>query len=161
MKKNHQISIGWIGVAAIFLLFSAASVHAAGTIFEVTKDGSKQEVEKMLAANKNLVNARNELGSTPLHVAAGVPDPEIAKLLVAKGADVNAKDKSNTTPMHISAYTGKKELVEFFLSKGADAYAKDFKGETPRDFAEHSLNKEIKDILVMWMLKHPQPAKKK
>lgn len=161
MKKNHQINRSWIGAAAIFLLCTIGSAHATDTIFEVAKDGNKQALEKMLAADKNLVNARNELGSTPLHVAAGVPDPEIAKLLVAKGADVNAKDKSSTTPLHISAFTGKKVLVEFFLSKGADAYAKDFKGETPRDYAEHALNQEIKNILVMWMLKHPQPAKKK
>lgn len=161
MKKNHEINRGWIGAAAIFLLFASASIHAAGTIFDVVRDGNKPEVEKMLTANKNLINARNELGSTPLHIAANNPDPEIAKLLVSKGADVNAKDKNSTTPMHISAYTGKKELVEFFLSKGADAYALDFKGETPRDFAGHALNHEIKHLLVMWMLKHPQPAKKK
>lgn len=161
MKKNHEINWNWIGAAAIFLLCATGTAHATGTIFDAARDGSKQEVEKMLAANKNLVNIRNELGSTPLHVAAGNPNSEIAKLLVVKGADVNAKDKNGTTPLHISAYTGKKGLVEFFLSKGADAYAQDFKGETPRDFAEHSLNQEIKNILVMWMLKHPQPAKKK
>lgn len=161
MKKNTVTNRSRIGAAAIFLLCAIGNAHAVGTIFDAAKDGSKQEVEKMLAANKTLVNARNELGSTPLHVAAGNPNAEIAKLLVAMGADVNARDKNSTTPIHISAYTGKKELVEFFLSKGADAYAKDFKGETPRDFAEHALNQEIKNILVMWMLKHPQPAKKK
>ncbi|MDD5241606.1 MAG: ankyrin repeat domain-containing protein [Sulfuricella sp.] len=161
MKKNHALNRNLIGAAAIFLFCIAGSAHAAGTIFEASRDGSKQEVEKMLAANKTLINARNELGSTPLHIAASNPDLEIAKLLVAKGANINAKDNNGVTPLHIAAFTGKKELVEFFLSKGADAYAKDFKNETPHDKASHSLSHEIEGILTMWMLKHPQPAKKK
>lgn len=156
MNKSHKI----IGVA-IFMLSAIGSSHAAGTIFEASRDGTPRDVEKMLAADKNLINARTELGSTPLHIAASSANPEIAKLLVAKGANVNAKDNNGTTPLHIAAYTGKKELVEFFLSKGADAYAKDFKDETPRDKAHLSLSHEIKGILTLWMLKNPQPAKKK
>lgn len=148
-----------IGIA-IFLLSIMGNSYAAGTIFEAARDGAVQEVEKILTANKNLINARTELGSTPLHIAASSSNPGIAKLLIARGADVNAKDSNDTTPLHIAAYTGKKELVEFFLSKGADAYAKDFKNETPRDKAHHSLNHEIKGILAVWMLKNPQPAKK-
>lgn len=161
MKSSHKI----IGVA-IFLLSAIGNAHAAGTIFEASRDGTPREVEKMLAADKNLINARTELGSTPLHIAATSSNPEIAKLLVARGANVNATDNNatdnnGTTPLHIAAYAGKKELVEFFLGKGADAYAKDFKNETPRDKAHHSLSHEIKGILTLWMLKNPQLTKKK
>lgn len=156
MNRSHKI----IGVA-IFLLSMTGNALAAGTIFEAARDGTPQEVEKMLAADKNLVNARTELGSTPLHIAATRSNPEIAKLLVAKGADINARDNNGSIPLHIAAYTGKKELVEFFLGKGADAYAKDFKNETPKDKAHHSLSREIEGILAVWMLKNPQPAKKK
>jgi ankyrin repeat protein len=156
MNRSHKI----IGVA-IFLLSMTGNALAAGTIFEAARDGTPQEVEKMLAANKSLVNARTELGSTPLHIAATRSNPEIAKLLVAKGADINARDNNGSIPLHIAAYTGKKELVEFFLGKGADAYAKDFKNETPKDKAHHSLSHEIEGILAVWMLKNPQPAKKK
>jgi ankyrin repeat protein len=156
MKRSNEI----IGIV-IFLLSAIGNSHAAGTIFEAARDGTPQEVEKMLAANKNLINVRTELGSTPLHIAATSANPEIAKLLVARGANVNARDNNDTTPLHIAAYTGRKEQVEFLLRKGADAYAKDFKNETPRDKAHHSLNHEIKGILAVWMLKNPQPAKKK
>jgi len=156
MNRSNKI----IGVA-IFLMSVIGNSYAASTIFEAARDGTPQEVEKMLAANKNLINARTELGSTPLHIAATSSNPEIAKLLVARGANVNARDNNGTTPLHIAAYTGRKELVEFFLSKGADAYAKDFKNETPHDKAHHSLSHEIEGILAVWMLKNPQSAKKK
>lgn len=161
MKRSNKPNLNRISATAIFLLSLMGNSYAAGTIFDVSRDGTAQEVEKMLAANKNLVNARTELGSTPLHLAATNSNPEVAKLLVAKGADINAKDNNNDTPLHLAAFTGKKELVEFFLAHGADAYAKDFKGETPRDKAYHSLSHDIQGILVLWMLKNPPQTKKK
>ncbi|MDD5329670.1 MAG: ankyrin repeat domain-containing protein [Sulfuricella sp.] len=148
-------------LAAALLLLGMIGAANAVTIFDASRDGTAQEVGKMLAANKNLLATRSELGSTPLHMAATNSDPEVAKLLVAKGANVNAKDNNSATPLHLAAFTGKKELVEFFLAHGADAYAKDWKGQTPRDYAHHSLNNEIRGILAMWMLKNPQPANKK
>lgn len=155
MNKSTKI-IGII-VALFGLIGNAA---AAGTIFEIARDGSPSEMEKILNADKKLINARTELGSTPLHIAATSANPEIARLLIARGANVNARDNNDTTPLHIAAFTGKKELVEFFLSKGADPYAKDFKNETPRDKAHHSLSREIEGILAVWMLKNQQSNKK-
>lgn len=148
-------------VACFALLSAIGSAHAAGNIFDTARTGTPQEVEKLLAANKTVIDARTELGSTPLHLAATNSNPEVAKLLVSKGANINARDNNGTTPLHLAAYTGKKELVEFFLSKGADAYARDFKNETPRDKAERALSHEIQHVLTMWMLKNPPPAKKK
>lgn len=161
MKIPDTFFNNWLYLPALLLLSATGNANAANDIFDTARSGTVQEAEKMLAANKNLVNTRTELGSTPLHLASTISNPEMAKLLVAKGADINAKDKNGETPLHLAAYTGKKELVEFFLSKGADAYAKDFKNETPRDKAHHSLSHEIVGILAVWMLKNPQPAKKK
>ncbi len=161
MKKPCTFSNHWLSLSALLILSLMGSAHAASDIFDAARSGAVQEAEKMLAANKSLINARTELGSSPLHIAASSSNPEIAKLLVARGADINARDNNGTTPLHIAAYTGKKELVEFFLSKGADAYARDFKNETPRDKAHLSLSQDIKGILTLWMLKNPQPVKKK
>ncbi len=161
MKKPYKFCRNWCSLAAFLLLSMTGSANAASDIFDTARSGTVQEAEKMISANKGLVNARTELGSTPLHLAATRSNPEMAKLLVTKGADINAKDHNGQTPLHLAAYTGKKELVEFFLSKGADAYAKDFKNETPRDKAYISLSHEIQGILAVWMLKNPQPAKKK
>jgi ankyrin repeat protein len=38
------------------------------------------------------VNAKEEVGWTPLHYAAAMSHKAIAELILAKGADVNAKD---------------------------------------------------------------------
>lgn len=160
MERHRKLSRNWLGAIALLLLSAVGSAHAASDIFEAAKAGTAKDVEKLLTTNKNLVNARTELGATPLHMAATNPDPEVAKLLVSRGANVNGKDNNSATPLHFAAYNGKKDLVNFFLASGADSYAQDFKGQTPRDLAEQALNHEIKGILAVWMLKHPQPAKR-
>ena len=65
------------------------------------------------------MNARNEDGSTPLHVAAEAGHKAVAELLIAKGADVNATDKSGATPLQIATQKGHKDIVELLESPEA------------------------------------------
>lgn len=156
MSLNRIIAllIGTIALVASLSSFAA-------TIHEVVRDGDVQAVSKMIASNKNLVNARNELGSTPLHIAAGIPGAEMTKLLIDKGAVVNVKDNRGATPLHIAAFSGKKANLEQLIAKGADVQAKDNQGKTARDYAETTLNHEISDILLIKMLSTPKSADRK
>src|SRR6185503_2978168 len=61
----------------------------AGFISAVRSDDTRA-VEKLIAANPELVKAQDRTGSTPLHHAAGFGTLAIMKLLLDKGADVNA-----------------------------------------------------------------------
>ena len=45
------------------------------------------------------MNAKNELGETPLHFAALEGRKEIAELLITKGADVNSRTRDGLTPL--------------------------------------------------------------
>lgn len=146
-------------VGAIALLASLSAFSA--TLHEVVRAGDVQAVTRLIAANRSLVNSRNELGSTPLHVAAGISAPDITRLLLEKGAAVNAKDNSGSTPLHIAAFSGKKANLELLLSKGADVHAKDNQGKTARDYAETALNREISAILLIKILATPTPAARK
>lgn len=137
-------------------ILSAGSVCAtAGSIFDAALIGNAQEVAKFIAADPKLVHVKNELGSTPLHIAANTSSPEMAKSLIAKGANVNARDNNGATPLHLAAYTGKKAVVELLLNSGAIADAKDNNGATPLDYADRVPSNEAKPVLVLWLLKHP------
>lgn len=133
----------------------------ASTIHEAVKAGDVKTVGKSISANRGAVNARNELGSTPLHIAAGISVPDMARLLIDQGAAINVKDNRGATPLHIAAYAGQKANLDLLLARGADVHAKDNQGKTARDYAETAVNREISAILLIKMLAAPTPASRK
>ena len=77
------------------------------------------------------VNATDELGECPLHIAAVRGYLQAATMLVAKGADVNAGDVRGLTPLHAAAWSGSNEIVALLIDRGADINARDEDGVTP------------------------------
>src|SRR5437868_3016214 len=57
------------------------------------------------------VNARQQLGFTPLHGAAGNGDEAMVDLLLARGADAGAKSDDGKTPADVAAEHGHAELA--------------------------------------------------
>ena len=95
------------------------------------RDGYKEIVELLIAEGAN-VNANNQYGYTPLHLAT---TKEVAALLISNGADVNAKIDEGWTSLHSAVANGHKEVVEVLIAKGADVNAKDDDGDTPLLYA--------------------------
>lgn len=75
------------------------------------------------------INATNEKGQTPLHVAT---NQVIIDLLIANGAKINFKDKLDQTPLHFAASRGDVDLVQTLVKQsGIELNAKDNLGNTP------------------------------
>ena len=68
------------------------------SIHKAAEAGNIEAVKQHLAAGTN-VNAKNNDGNTPLHVAAYYVHKEIVELLIAEDADLNAKDEDGGTPL--------------------------------------------------------------
>lgn len=91
--------------------------------------GGQLEIVKSLTSLGHSIDATNNLGETPLHLAARTPGPttrEIAKFLADKGADVNHEANDGHTPLKM-ALTAKKLtgierslMIELLLSYGAE-----------------------------------------
>ena len=63
------------------------------------------------------VKAKDDIQSTPLHMASSSGIPELVQLLIEHGADVRGQDRSNRTPLHlassrVSAKTASLDSVE-------------------------------------------------
>jgi ankyrin repeat protein len=81
------------------------------------------------------INARDEIGATPLHLAVQSLGGRI-KELIDVGADVNARDINGKTPLHYSIEgTRGSDVTEALLQCEANPNLADNKGTTPLDYA--------------------------
>ena len=83
------------------------------------------------------VNAKDDKGQAPMHLAALHGRPAVVAALAKAGANPDALDGRGRTPLHLLAYFGTTpEAVTALVRAGADLDAKDAKGRTPLEFAE-------------------------
>lgn len=81
-----------------------------------------------------MLEARNEHGHTPLHVAVlgrGGSHQAIFRLLIKNGADIEARDKYGRTALHLAASLKDKGFVRALLDMNASHEARDRWGCTP------------------------------
>ena len=102
-----------------------------------TKDGilAKSRLDSLKKSWAEEVNAKDEDGNTPLHIAAEEDDREAATLLLEKGAAVNAKGRFGSTPLHDAAKNNAVETATLLIEKGAVVNAKRDDGWTPLHIA--------------------------
>jgi len=121
-----------------------ASRKTASSVLAEAADANDTETLRYLIEKGADVDARNEIGDTPLLLAASYGNVEIVKLLLTKGADVNAVDApegmrvkngpltlGNFTPLLYAAAYGGYDTVKILLDAGANVNAQDVRGMTP------------------------------
>lgn len=98
-------------------------------LIKAVRSGPRASVEPLVAANRDLVNAKDPAGSTPLHHAAGFGALDTMTLLLDAGADVNAANRRRSTPLHWAIDDEAK--VRLLLARGAAVNATQVEGRTP------------------------------
>lgn len=112
---------------AVILLLSAtlligAPVYAS-EIHDAVVQGDIANIKAILSGQPDLVNAKDEKGSTPLHLASFKGYLEVAKFLLEKGADIEAVNGRGFTPLQLAVYGGHRNLAEFLIEKGSNINA--------------------------------------
>jgi uncharacterized protein len=80
------------------------------------------------------VNAQNEDGIAPLHLASY---PHVVQILVSAGANLNIRDKSGNTPLHVITehQDDTSDVIQALVQAGADINAQNSDSDTPLDIA--------------------------
>lgn len=101
--------------------FVLDNTHPNGSSMEKEKQIEIESMLKKFSDNPKLINASNNDGYSPLHLAALNNDFVMMKLLCnhfKNNIDMNVKDKHGRTPFSIVMYSGKKiDFIEFLRDK--------------------------------------------
>ena len=119
----------------VAILLSLAAQVAAGEIHEAIRRGDLPAVQRLVAADRTLLSAKDADGSPPLHVAAQAGNLEITKYLIDAGADVMAGDNENSNALHVAAIGANTAVIDLLLSKGLDVNSADVNGYNALLFA--------------------------
>ena len=148
-----------VGLGVLKLLLKAGGVVTAGDAYKLTPlhhaamRGNIKIVEYLVALPEVRVDARDKMGSTPLHIAATYQNTEVTRLLLAAAADVRLEDKQRQTPLHRAAQEGCVDIIEVLLSAlGAECEAammeEDKDGNTPLTLAVEAGNSAAVQVFL-------------
>ncbi|MCP5105352.1 MAG: hypothetical protein GY950_18330 [bacterium] len=122
----------------------------ANGLHDAAEKGDVTTVKQLLSKSPQLLDARNKVGKTALHLAAHKKQAAAVKMLLAKGADVNIKSTcpQEATPLHFAASGGDIGIVKMLVGKGAKVDAGEKDGETPLAYAAYNGHKEVVAFLL-------------
>ena len=111
-------------------------------LLEAAAQGDASSVALLLDRGAD-IEASNDIGWTPLHLAAAHnAEPAVAALLLDRGADIEARDNDGWMPLHMAAANNAEPAVAALLiDRGADIEARTEIGFTPLHWAA-ALNAE-------------------
>lgn len=99
---------------------------------------SKAEVQDLLKKDSRLLEARNELGSTPLYSAAERGYSDVVLALIQAGADIKAPQlSSGYTPLHVAVQRGHIDAVKTLIENGAPRNTKNDLGLSPLELLKN------------------------
>jgi ankyrin repeat protein len=118
-------------ILCLLLVLGGSFPARGGEIHKAVIKGNLNKVVALLKDHSELIESKNNLGMTPLHLAVEHNQLGIAALLLANGANVDARDQRRNTPLILAMFSyNHEEMVRLLLAKGADVNLANGQGKT-------------------------------
>jgi len=109
-------------------------------------------VLRQIDSNPDLLDAHNNDGWTPLHLAAFFGHLDLTKELLERGAFTESRSTNamRNTPLHAATAGRQIEVMRLLLERGADARAKQEGGWTALHAAAQNGDREMVELLIAY-----------
>ncbi|VWX63389.1 hypothetical protein VARIO8X_90258 [Burkholderiales bacterium 8X] len=125
---NHQVVHALYGSEACWQkVLRETGVESPPRLLRFVDQNDLRQVETLLSGGAD-IETRDDIGRTPLHVAAIKGDIAMLELLFKRGADPDASDFFGTTALSDAAAENHEAVVRALLAWKADVHACDHQG---------------------------------
>jgi len=123
---------------------------AKADVFEASALGDEETVRRLVAGDRNLVNAFAADGFYPLGLAAFFGHRAIVEFLLKNGAEVKtaARNAQRVTALHGAVARRDVQIVKMLLDAGADPNARQERGFAPLHDAAANGHAALVDLLL-------------
>jgi ankyrin repeat protein/endonuclease YncB( thermonuclease family) len=116
------------------------------TLFDAAYAGDAALARTLIRQGSN-INAVNDEGLTPLHVASAGGHKDVVRVFLAMEADPSIRDQGGFTCLHAAARNGHLDVVKLLVEFGASVEAESNEGLTPLDVAELKQETAVSEYL--------------
>ncbi len=113
----------YISLTALATLVTATTLFAA-PIHDAAKQGDTETVLAMIAHDPTMLEIRDEIGASPLYLAAQAGHSKLVAKLIALGAEVTVATTDGLTALHWTSLNGDITTSTLLLDNGADVNAR-------------------------------------